>query len=142
MNETPEIAAVQQLGRTYRSVMGAFETGIGYSMPRWRILISLHQSGPTSQKQLTYLLRVDPAALTRQVKAMECEGLVARHMDPDDNRLTIVALTDAGRQRVEETLPLRTAFFEQAFSGLSADQTQMLTDLLHALELRMREPLP
>jgi len=141
MGDTPHVIAMQQLGRTYRAMMTAFEASIGYSMPRWRILLTLYQFGETSQKQLACMLRVDPAALTRQIKAIELEGLVERHADAADNRLTNVALTDAGRGRVEDTLPLRTAFIERAFGDFSAEQTQTLTDMLHTLELRMREPL-
>ncbi len=141
MGDAPQIVAIQQLGRTYRAVMAAFEVSIGYSLPRWRILLTLYQSGASSQKQLACMLRVDPAALTRQIKAIEQEGVIERHADAEDNRLTNVALTEAGRRRVEAALPLRTAFIERAFADFSPEQAQALTDLLHTLELRMREPL-
>src|SRR5690606_3419905 len=94
MSELPQLQAMQQLGRTYRALMSAFESNIGHSMPRWRILLALHQNGERSQKQLAHDLVVDPAALTRHIKAIESEGWVERHSDVNDNRLTNVALTD------------------------------------------------
>jgi len=50
MNEFPQLQAIQQLGRTYRALMSAFESNIGFTMPRWRILLTLYQSGERSQK--------------------------------------------------------------------------------------------
>ncbi|MBB5213588.1 MarR family winged helix-turn-helix transcriptional regulator [Parapusillimonas granuli] len=139
MNEIPQLRAIQQLGRTYRALMAAFEARIGLSMPRWRILLNLHQSGERSQKQLARDLRMDPAALTRQIKTIEQEGWVERHTDAADNRLTNVALTAAGRALVARTLPRRTAFVETAFGDMSIEEMNELSALLRTLEERLRE---
>ncbi|UYO94837.1 MarR family winged helix-turn-helix transcriptional regulator [Pollutimonas sp. M17] len=138
MADIPQLQAIQQLGRTYRALMSAFEADIGHSMPRWRILLALHRSGECSQKQLARELPMDPAALTRQIKAIEGMGWIERHADPADNRLTNVALTASGREIVQATLPRRTAFIENVFEDLSAAQLDQLSDLLHTLEERLR----
>jgi len=138
VTDTAYFQAIQQLGRTYRSVMTAFETAIGHSMPRWRILLRLHQDGEMSQKQLAACLPMDPAALTRHIKAIEAMGWVERHNDQLDNRLTNVALTEPGRTLVEEALPRRAAFIRDMFVDLSPEQANALTELLRALESRMR----
>ncbi|HWK72098.1 MAG TPA: MarR family winged helix-turn-helix transcriptional regulator [Burkholderiaceae bacterium] len=138
MADIPQLQAIQQLGRTYRALMSAFEADIGHSMPRWRILLALHRSGECSQKQLARELPMDPAALTRQIKAIEGMGWIERHADPADNRLTNVALTASGREVVQATLPRRTAFIENVFEDLSAAQLDQLSDLLHTLEERLR----
>ncbi|HWL29044.1 MAG TPA: MarR family transcriptional regulator [Burkholderiaceae bacterium] len=139
MTDFPQLLTMQQLGRTYRAMMAAFEANIGHSMPRWRILLTLHQSGEMSQKALSRLLRIDPAALTRQIKAIEAMGWVERHSDPQDNRLTNVALTSAGSEVVLATLPRRAAFIESALSDLSRDDMEKLNDMLHTLEERLRQ---
>jgi DNA-binding MarR family transcriptional regulator len=139
MNDFPQLQTMQQLGRTYRAMMAAFEANIGHSMPRWRILLMLHQSGEMSQKALCRLLRIDPAALTRQIKAIEAMGWVERHSDPQDNRLTNVALTPAGSQVVLSTLPRRSAFIQNALSDLSHDDMDKLNQMLSKLEERLRQ---
>jgi DNA-binding MarR family transcriptional regulator len=139
MNEIPQLRAIQQLGRTYRALMAAFEARLGLSMPRWRILLALHQAGERSQKQLALDLRMDPAALTRQIKAIEQQGWVERHSDATDNRLTNVALTESGRALVARTLPRRTAFIETAFGDMSSQEMNELSVLLHALEERLKQ---
>ncbi|MGB3290637.1 MAG: MarR family transcriptional regulator [Burkholderiaceae bacterium] len=138
MADIPQLQAIQQLGRTYRALMSAFEAGVGHSMPRWRILLALHRAGELSQKQLAQELPMDPAALTRQIKTIEQMGWVERHADPADNRLTNVALTPSGRDIVLSTLPRRTAFIENMFDDLSTAQLDQLSAMLHTLEERLR----
>ncbi|NYT78178.1 winged helix-turn-helix transcriptional regulator [Alcaligenaceae bacterium] len=138
MSDTMALRAIQQLGQTYRALMAGFETSIGYSVPRWRILLSLYHQGEMSQKLLAQQLRLDPGALTRHIKAIECDGLVARNNDSTDNRLTNVVLTDEGRKSVQHTLPRRAAFFESAFGDLSEAQAEELIIVLRKLEVRMQ----
>lgn len=141
MHEFPQLQAIQQLGRTYRVFMSAFEANIGHSMPRWRILLNLYESGELSQKELAQRVRSDPAALTRQIKAIEALGWVARHNDANDNRLTNVALTEQGRKVVADTLPRRTRFVQNAFGELSADEIKALGKMLRTLELHLLSDL-
>lgn len=138
MSESAQLQLMQQLGRSYRALMSAFEANIGHSMPRWRILLHLHQAGEVSQKQLALDLRIDPAALTRQIQAIERKGWIERHNDAADNRLTNVALTEEGGKVVEQTLPRRAAFIERALGGFSPQDMHDLTSMLSGLEQRLR----
>ena len=69
MNER-ERNLLQQLGRTARAMYAAFEAEVGQPLPRWRILQALSEGGEISQKALARTLTMDPAALTRQMKAL------------------------------------------------------------------------
>ena len=139
MNDIPQLQLMQQLGRTYRALMLGFEANIGLSMARWRILLHLYQSGDASQKQLALDLRVDPAALTRQIKAIETQGWIRRHSDAKDNRLTNVALTEQGKGFVEQMLPRRAAFIEKALGGISPKDMQAMSAMLNTLEQGLRQ---
>jgi DNA-binding MarR family transcriptional regulator len=146
MEEQDRVAVVQQFGRTYRVFMSAFEAHVGHPLPRWRILRDLHdQAGESSQKRLVERLRVDPGALTRQLKTLEALGWVARSSDARDNRITNVKLTEAGRAVIEASLPRRNAFLKDAMSSLPDDALAALRDALKMLEARLGEvgaPMP
>src|SRR5690606_39552409 len=60
-------------------------------LPRWRILLTLHECGQCSQKLLAERCRLDPASLTRLLQAMQQQGWVTRSADPHDNRVTNAA---------------------------------------------------
>jgi DNA-binding MarR family transcriptional regulator len=113
MEDQDRVAILQQFGRTYRAFMSAFEAQVGHPLPRWRVMLALHdQGGESSQKRLVERLRVDPGALTRQLKALEALGWISRSMDERDNRVTNVRLTEAGMAAT--TSPMRASSIPNA----------------------------
>ncbi|MCC8392010.1 MarR family transcriptional regulator [Paraburkholderia sp. MMS20-SJTR3] len=139
MEEQDRVAVMQQFGRTYRVFMSAFEAQVGHPLPRWRILLSLHELGESSQKRLVERLRVDPGALTRQLKTLEGMGWIARSMDTRDNRVTNVRLTEAGQAATEESLPRRNAFLHDTMASLPDEALGALSGALKMLEARIGE---
>lgn len=132
------VAIVQQFGRTYRAFMSAFEARVGHAMPRWRILRTLTEPGyEWSQKRLVERLRIDPGALTRQLKALEALGWIERSIDARDNRVTNVKLTGEGRRVVEASLPQRNAFLLETMGSLPDDALSALSAALAKLEVRI-----
>lgn len=141
MNHMPDtqerMAVLQQLGRTYRTVLSAFEAQIGHGIPRWRILLSLYErTEACSQKTLVGKLGIDPGALTRQLKALEELGWISRCNAPSDNRVSYVTLTERGRAEVEACLPRRSAFIDKLLAGMSEQDLATLQRLLAGLEQR------
>jgi DNA-binding MarR family transcriptional regulator len=140
MEEQDRVAVMQQFGRTYRAFMSAFEAHVGHPLPRWRILLALHeQAGESSQKRLVERLRVDPGALTRQLKTLEGLGWIARSMDTRDNRVTNVRLTEAGQSATEASLPRRNAFLHDTMASLPDEALGALSGALKMLEVRIGE---
>jgi MarR family transcriptional regulator, organic hydroperoxide resistance regulator len=140
LNDRERIALVQQFGRTYRAFMSAFEVRVGQPLPRWRVLIALYDhEGTRSQRQLVEYCRVDPGALTRQVKALEALNWVERRSDERDNRVTNVTLTELGRAVVEAGLPHRDAFLTESMVKLDDATLVALSRGLSLLEAGVSE---
>ncbi|QVQ26281.1 MarR family winged helix-turn-helix transcriptional regulator [Achromobacter deleyi] len=128
------LQVIQHMGQTYRVMQSAFSSKVGHALPRWRILLALHECGQCSQKHLAERCRLDPASLTRQLQAMQKLGWIARAVDTQDNRLTNASLTPAGQAVVNQALPKRAAFFEESLKGLSAADIDTLNRVLSVLE--------
>ena len=128
------LQVIQHLGQAYRAMQAAFSGRVGHALPRWRILFTLHEHGQCSQKMLAERCRLDPASLTRLLQAMQQQGWITRSSDQNDNRVTNASLTPAGQAVVNDALPRRAAFFEDAMQGLSNDDIQTLTHALDMLE--------
>jgi DNA-binding MarR family transcriptional regulator len=123
---------LHHLGYTYYEIRAAFERHMGMSRARWAILSRLSREGSLTQATLSQVLHVDAAAITRQVKQLEAEALVTRWSAPEDNRFTMVALTEQGRDFVESQRALRDEFERTVTTGLSAeDIDHMRHCLLH-----------
>lgn len=128
------LQVIQHMGQTYRVMQSAFSSKVGHALPRWRILLALHECGQCSQKHLAERCRLDPASLTRQLQAMQKLGWISRAVDAQDNRLTNATLTPAGQAVVNEALPKRAAFFDESLKGLSAADVETLNRVLSVLE--------
>jgi DNA-binding MarR family transcriptional regulator len=133
MAETAErLKVLQQLGRTYRAFLAAYEREVGHFMPRWRILLHLYTNGqPCPQKQLCDAAHIDPGALSRQLSTLEELGWIMRVTDSQDKRITNVSLSAQGRRQVETSLPKRAAFVERTLGDIDdAKLRQLMEDLL------------
>jgi DNA-binding MarR family transcriptional regulator len=62
------------------------------------LIAVLHKTGPTSVGELARLLGVRQPAITRTVVQLKAAGLVSGTTGSVDQRMTVVALTSAGRQ--------------------------------------------
>jgi len=119
-----------RLGKAYNAATQAFEAMSGVSGPRWRLLFLIHHQPAITQKQLIRQIRVDPGSITRQLKALETDGLIARSDDPVDTRLTRVRLTTAGRAEVRRVLKLRRTFLDQMVRGIAPRHMDLCLQVL------------
>jgi DNA-binding MarR family transcriptional regulator len=127
-----------ELVQTARDVTSAFERYVGLSPARVAILFELSRCGECSQADLQRHNKVHGASITRQVKAMEADGLLVRRLDPADNRFTLVMLTGAGHEAVAQLMAKRDAFRAQLLAGVpEADREGTWRFLRH-----IRERLP
>lgn len=129
----------QQAMRLYHQITPIFEEYVGVSMARWRVLLHLHQNERLSQSELHQRLQVDPAAITRQVKQLEEDGVITRWVSPEDNRITIVALTEAGRTQATALYGRRNAFEQAVMRGISTDELAVLEHCLKQMRDNARE---
>ncbi|HQT26629.1 MAG TPA: MarR family transcriptional regulator [Burkholderiales bacterium] len=129
---------LQQIGRTGRAMHAAFEAEVGIPLTRWRILQSLSESEKLSQKALSSRLSIDPGLLTRQLKQMEAESLVKRKSSKEDNRMTLVELTEKGASLFDSLQEKRARFSEKSLSGLPGEKIGTAIEILKAIEERFR----
>lgn len=121
---------LHQISHTYFELMAAFERHLGMSRARWAVLSRLDSQECLTQSALTQVLGVDAAAITRQVKQLEVEGLVTRWSAPEDNRFTAVALTAQGREFVRTQRVVRDEFERIATAGLGDEEIERLRGYL------------
>ena len=59
-------------------------------------------TGPIAVTEVARRLEIDQSNASRQVRALEDQGLVTRTVDPDDRRVARLAITAAGQARARE----------------------------------------
>lgn len=142
--DTDHATVFLRLGKAYNAATQAFEALTGVGAARWRLLYLVQAQPLVSQKQLIRQVRVDPASITRQLSALERDGLVERSDDPLDTRLTRVRLTRAGQAEVRRVMRLRARFLQQMVGGLPVADVAACLRVLEGISRNLgdSEPLP
>ena len=104
------------------------------------ILRYLDEAGPQNVSALAARLNLDGSTVTRQVGAMEREGLIAREADPSDGRGTLVSATASGLRRMSMVRLARAELYDEMLASWTeddrADLATLLTRLNEALSAR------
>jgi DNA-binding MarR family transcriptional regulator len=77
------------------------------TLPQFRLLVLLATHGETNLVTLADRLVVNPSTALRMVDRLVDAGLVGRRVNPDSRRETLLRLTGAGRQIVDEVTTRR-----------------------------------
>jgi DNA-binding MarR family transcriptional regulator len=72
--------------------------GVELTQPGATLLARIVEDGPVVLGDLSTAADMDPGAVSRQVKALEADGLVEREGREDDARIRVLRATPAGRR--------------------------------------------
>lgn len=103
------------------------------SMTQSHILFEVRRLASPSMQQVAEELGVDVTTFSRQVKTLETRGLVSRRVSPDDRRVTLLGLTDAGREVVEKIDRYMAARLERVFGGMTSFERETVVRSLGLL---------
>lgn len=98
----------------------------GMSFTTASTLGRLEREGPVRLTALAAAEGVAQPSMTQLVQRLENQGLAARVSDPGDGRVTLVALTDAGREVLDERRKERNARLARLLATLSPDERRAL----------------
>ena len=92
-------------------------------------------------------LMVAPSVASRAVAALEADGLVERHPDPDDARASRIGVTDLGRERLAEHRRYTLQRVVAALPDWDDEEAALATQVLSRLDLSLAaaptvHPLP
>ena len=97
----PFVDRARRFNRFYTRAIGMLGEGYlgsGFSLAEARVIYELaNREAPTS-RQIGNALKLDPGYLSRILKRLEAQGLVARTRSEGDRRQHRLSLTDAGRE--------------------------------------------
>jgi DNA-binding MarR family transcriptional regulator len=106
----------------------------GLSPSQWSAMATVEDKGRLRIGDLADREGVSAPTATRLVASLEELGLLSRTTDPADRRTAYVALTDAGREKLEWARVVRTASLSERLSQLPEADVRRLIELLPLLE--------
>ncbi len=104
----------------------------GLSLQGFKLMRGLENSD-RSMREISDVLHVSPRTVTDMIDGLEARGLVARRAHPADRRVTLVHLTDTGREQLAAATAGAERMARDAVSGLGEADQRRLRRLLDAV---------
>ncbi len=102
----------------------------GLSIPEWRVMAVLGDSGAKTQRDLTKRTLMDKVAVNRACKVLEERELAQRTPNAQDGRSHLLELTASGQAMHSEIMPLALEMERQLFTGFTAEELDLFRTLL------------
>ncbi|WNS41698.1 MarR family transcriptional regulator [Paenibacillus sp. MMS20-IR301] len=118
----------------HKGISPKFERCAGITPTRFRLLQELYKTAEISQISLQKTVEIDAAAVTRHLRGLEESGMIARRNNPADNRVTLVSLTDQGREHINAYREEKTRFISDLLTGFSGQERKELAEMLARLQ--------
>ncbi|MNI55120.1 Transcriptional regulator SlyA [compost metagenome] len=94
----------------------------------------LYQGDELSQQDLQKELNIDNAAITRHLQQLEAKEMITRRKKESDNRVTLVRLTEYGRQKINTFEEEKKRFVNTMLEGVQVEERKLLLDLLNRMQ--------
>lgn len=116
------------------------ESGINITAEGLTILTAIAQlESQYSMGALAEILGRDPTTLKRQLNQLITQGLVRTGRSKKDKRVTMVTITEKGRDLVHFTMPMTLSLREHALKNFSEADRKALTLMLKKMLNNLRE---
>lgn len=135
--EEPELFPfrINRLMSVWNGQLDVRLTERGSGLSQWRVLMVAARAGrPLTIVELAALTMVPHSTLSRQLAAMERDGLLRRTRNAEDGRAVSVQLTPRGRARYREWLPLALEEAEVVLGALSVAERASLHRIIGRME--------
>ncbi|MBQ2262989.1 MAG: MarR family transcriptional regulator [Loktanella sp.] len=100
------------------------------SVTQFVAMVTLLKSEPLTQSQLGKLTAMDPSTATVVVRKLVKDGLIRKTRDANDQRASLITLTDAGRLCAKEHIPISIAAGDALLSPLTRIEQTLFLELL------------
>ena len=119
-------------------IAGAYRARFGLTVPQWRLVAVLGESGPMTQQALCSRTVMDKVTVSRAAAGLTERGLTARTPNAADGRSHRLELSDQGRALYAGVAPAALAYEAQLLDAFSALDQRTAHSLLRRLEAAAR----
>jgi len=121
---------------TGKKIADAFNeklSAFGITRTQWIAIYYLGKFKSLNQKELSVKMNIKDSTLVRLIDRLERDGLALRIKNNKDRRMTHLKLTDMGKQKRAEMLPIGEEFVNCVSSGLSNEEIDTFRKVMNRL---------
>jgi len=108
----------------------ASSAGVDLPQQAIQVLLQLHDGESRSVAELARLARMDAAAVSRQIRILEDEGLIERQSSAHNGRVVLISPTDKGLEVAERLWTLNRSHLADALASWTDEERQTLGTLM------------
>jgi DNA-binding MarR family transcriptional regulator len=132
-----QVAWLMRLGEASRRATAAPHRALDRAA--YVILRQLQQEGTMNVSALAAALNLDGSTVTRQLTALQQDGLIERQRDPEDGRGTVISATERGLHQVEAVREARRGLYGTVLRHYSPEEKQELATALERFNTALQE---
>jgi DNA-binding MarR family transcriptional regulator len=123
---------LSQASYSYTTELTAALEGLDIS-PRAQHVLHTAMTGEHTQTELARMVGLDKTTMVVTLDELEAAGLAERRPSPTDRRVRVIAVTDAGREKVAEAERIIAGVQDRVLGELSESRRKVLLDALARL---------
>lgn len=141
---TPSLLeALSRFNRAVRAAGHRFDrAGTGIRRTEFALLHYLVRFGESRAGDIAGEYALDPSVVSRQIGCLIERGCVVRRTDPEDKRASLLAITDEGRDRLDEFDRAYSGFLAERFDDWSEERLARAAAMLDDLATKLFEEIP
>jgi DNA-binding MarR family transcriptional regulator len=128
-----------RVGRAHHKLVRRSLGKIGLYRGQPPVLFALGEQDGMTHSELAAKMEVTPATISNMVKRMEQAGFVVRRRDTEDERISRVYLTDAGRAIYSEMVAIAQQVNETTFAGFTEEERSIMRNFLTRIHSNLLE---
>lgn len=119
----------------HRRAGAIFNQG-GLTSAQFAVLEALYHKGDLTISEIIASILSTSGNMTVVINNLEKDAMIQRQPNPNDKRSCIIAITDKGREKIEEIFPRHVEDLAESFTGLHEEEKEMLLHLLKKIKTR------
>jgi DNA-binding MarR family transcriptional regulator len=127
-------AATVALFGAERRLRARDQQGPHLTSSQLRALFALDGKDAVPAGQLARSADLNPATVTAMLDSLERNGIIVRRPDPDDRRVTLVSLTEAGQDLMGERRERWFALWHEHVGDLSPEELDFAVDVIRRVK--------
>lgn len=104
-------------------------SGLDLTKNQIKVLQLIH-AGMKNQSDLSVITERNKSSLSRIIQSLERKGFVRKKVDKNDKRQQLVELTDKGREKLIEAVPVLETNFRKMEHGIDDSELEQLKSIL------------
>ena len=109
------------------------------TIPEWRVLAVIGEAAQVAARDVVRRTPMDKMTVSRAVASLEQKGFVSRAPDPEDKRVSALALSAEGRALFDRVAAMALDFEDDLLSTLEPEEAAAFRMVLEKLEARAHE---